>query len=180
MQNDVWEFCPVWFLANQSVTSRSNILSVPYILTVNSHERMYLSVISLLSSVGLRQTYHGNFVPVFSVIRALSDESVTLWGRQKHKAAIAHDQMGFSTQLFVEHARMNVSWQVSIKLAGSAVCGCWYWQSKCRRSALLLVACWLQAFPVTSTASLSFSHLNTLQLLHVWRETYWQNSHHLP
>lgn len=86
---------------------------------------MYLSVfsvISVLSSVGLMQTYHGNFVPVFSVIRALSDESVALWGRQKHKAAIAHDQMGFSTQLFVEHARMNVSWQVSIKLAGSAVC----------------------------------------------------------
>lgn len=73
-------------------------------------------------SIAVAQTYHGNFVPVFGVIRALSDESIALWGRQTHKAAITHVQMEFSTQLFVEHVRMNVSWQVSIRLAASAVC----------------------------------------------------------
>lgn len=115
----------------------------------------------LVSFYGIAQTYHCNFVPAFGVIRALCDESIALWGRQTHKAAITHVQMGFSTPLFVEHVRMNVSWQVSIRLAASVVCGCLYWQSKCSRSVLLLVACWLQAFPVKSALHrLSFSHLN--------------------
>lgn len=92
---------------------------------LNSHEKIYECLRRFSVAVyayAVAQTYHGNFVPVFSVILALSEESVALWGRQTHKAAITHDQMGFSSQLFVEHARMSVSWQVSIKLAGSAAC----------------------------------------------------------
>jgi len=42
------------------------------------------------------------------------------YGVDKHTKQQSHT----FTPLFVEHVRMNVSWQVSIRLAASAVCGC--------------------------------------------------------